>query len=1332
MGKSLAEMQIVLEASYDKLTSGLKGAGRELEQFASDGKRKIQTTDDAFTALLKGIKANEAQIKALGASMVAAGATMAAGIGVAVKQFADFESSIARAVGAAGGGAGDFKVFGDAAKNMARELGAGGVTAKGAADALFSIASAGLKGADAVNVLRPALTLAAATQSDMAQTTEAVIATLTQFGLATTETSRVTNVFAAANQQSLGSVTGFMEAMKQAGPTANMMGKSLEEAAAAAAILFNSGLKAEQVGTGLRNVMLKLLDPSKEATDALAAYGVTIADIDPRTKSLAQIVDVFRQKQIDATAITKVFGLENAVAFEALRKTGGDALTEMQRKLTGTSAATEQLRVQMETGSGALKNMRTQAELVGIEMGERFLEKLKPAISGVADWTKAISQADGATKDFVAVLGVVGAAGSLIGGMTLLGIATIPRVIDGLKLLYLAALPISAGFVAIAAAIVAASEAWRIWHSLTATGAARAEVLKSREQEIQQRLSAYDARFGGDRDLARRRTFGQVTTLEKELAAIAAERAAQPRGYNSDLLTFERASMDDFGVVGGTPTPKPSAGAGAPAAGNAADLNREIEAIVKKFSQAGLSELEQKLQAVRLAMSGASAELIAWAETMVIATDHAERLTKAAAEQAQGFAAYEEAASQRDHLADQLLAEANAHAALERAELAHAQSTTEVSAASKQLNADVSGLSREWQNAQAGLNKVGREGDLAREAFIRFGAAVEHLTDEQRVQLERYVDLKRAMELHVETSRLVARGYTQEQAAAVAASERAVRERQKQRIADGDYFGFVQGQFALIALQGPTVWEGLTSVVQSAAQHMTSAMSDFLFNFITGTATAAETFVNFGKAMLRTITDFLAQQAVKTFLSFLFGGSGGFEVKHTGGLVGSAATMLSGGGGGLLGGNTVATLLEKGEAVFSKETWASVKDFFGLGDGPSGFQQFKDLMAGGGSGIVDSVGSWISANPGLAAGGGAAVIGAALQMSGNADAARAGQLLTGLSPIIGGAVQLGPQMLAGITGGASTALAGFGAEGAAMAMLATEATAAGAAGAGTAGAGLAGMGAAAGAGLAMAWVMLPSIIGPLLSGRKGEKFDLLENEGLHRLGASIASGATPSIEKIREAIAQGTLTDVLATDWLSLRAAVANTGAGGPLSLLANWMDGGTRIEPVSDPLAKLLNPQNIPNWNPLQSGHVDSSGNFRTLQEDIAAAVQLQALHERLRAEHEAFGLPGPWMAPGSFDIPGFKTGLDRVPGPSGEPWGPVMLHAGERVLTEAQADAQDRGAARGPRVHVAATFTVVDPDRLSRETRRRWAKELAGDVDAELAQLGRRRTSSGSPGRG
>jgi TP901 family phage tail tape measure protein len=463
----------------------------------------------------------EASLKTLGLTAATVGATLTLVARQAVSDFEKFETSIARAVGAAGGGKADMDAFAKAAKDLATELGRGGVTAQGTADALYAIAQAGYKGQQALDVLRPSIVLAAAAQQDFGRTSEGVIAVMQQFGLRTNEAARVANVLAAANQNALGSVTLFTEGLRIVGPTAAEMGESLETVSGALAILLNTGMDASTAGTSLRQMFLQLASPTNEAREALGAYGIKLRDVNPATKSFAEIVDLLAKKQVDAGTAAKVFGDRTATAYMILAKAGKQGMDDMQRALTGTNSAWDQFQVQISRSTGTLSEMRSALERVSIELGERLVKSIQGPVSTLTDLIKSFNELPEPVKQGAAQLLAFSIAVAAIATAAAGVIAIAPQLVIALRSIASAT---PAGLVA-TLGLMAALEAMKQFNDATAEGGDRLVVLRQRAEELEKVIAAAEAKpkrgFGLFQPSAEiDRMKGQLASVREEIAKL--------------------------------------------------------------------------------------------------------------------------------------------------------------------------------------------------------------------------------------------------------------------------------------------------------------------------------------------------------------------------------------------------------------------------------------------------------------------------------------------------------------------------------------------------------------------------------------------------------------------------------------------------------------------------------------------------------------------------------------------------------------------------------------------------------------------------------------------
>lgn len=568
------------------------------------------------------------------------------------------------------------------------------------------------------------------------------------------------------------------------------------------------------------------------------------------------------------------------------------------------------------------------------------------------------------------------------------------------------------------------------------------------------------------------------------------------------------------------------------------------------------------------------------------------------------------------------------------------------------------------QTAAFGL--TGRAADLVTTSYRLYERGLGDLNVTERNHVERMVDSQREGRRLAEVSALITRGYTVEQATSLQAAISQVNDRQRERVAAGDYFGFLGGAFELSVMQSTTWAEGLTQVASETFGNLKSFASDFLFDFVTGTLDAGKAFENFGKQLLRTITDFVAQQAVKAFLSFLFGGTG----FSTGGLVGGAGAA---GGGSLiagLGGTTINSLISSSGSASGASATDVIPALLSKGEAVLSSETVQKMLAGDFSGLIDTV-----------AGAGASVSSAAQQALANAT--------TNFTLAGGGA----KGVEAALTGFSATELntiisAQQGAE-FATANLGTT----GSAGAISSGGLESGIGQSAGtlSGLLSAFnlvlmrvnddrdeaaraqnmlglinfvapglgtfLQLPGIIGGLIG--KGGIFgaparrpdaDLLDMIGINKLGESIAAGRTPTLAAIQTAPSFDALAQVLGTDPATLTA-LAQGQAGSGYDLTANilttpdWQTGGgtLKIQPVADPFAALLNPDNMPNYNPL-------GANSPIPDMSMGDWLRWRALNPMTWDPESPSYVRPPWQEVASFAaggvVPGGSPYIDRIPG--------------------------------------------------------------------------------------
>jgi TP901 family phage tail tape measure protein len=335
-----------------------------------------------ISGLSKGLQTAQTRLTKLSNSLTSIGTSLTMKVTMplvlfakqALQTSATFEQSMANAASVSGATGEDLEKM----TALAREMGKTTVfSASEAADAMYYMASAGYKVEEMANAIEPILNLASATQSDLAFTTDTVIATLNQFQLDSSEAGRVSNVFASAIGNSQATLEKLGYSMSYVGPVANSLGWSLEDATGALSVLYNAGYDGSMAGTSLRQSLVALMNPSTSAKKIFEQLGIELTKLDPTTNKFSDIVNTLAQSGITTAQAMEVFGDRAGPGMMALLAQGGDAIAAMTESITGTNSATEMAAKQVDTMQGSAKLMKSMMEEIAISIGDVLIPILR-------------------------------------------------------------------------------------------------------------------------------------------------------------------------------------------------------------------------------------------------------------------------------------------------------------------------------------------------------------------------------------------------------------------------------------------------------------------------------------------------------------------------------------------------------------------------------------------------------------------------------------------------------------------------------------------------------------------------------------------------------------------------------------------------------------------------------------------------------------------------------------------------------------------------------------------------------------------------------------------
>ncbi|MEK3821365.1 phage tail tape measure protein [Cytobacillus sp. FSL W8-0315] len=371
----------------------------------------------------------EEMLSTIQKASLAIGGAIVAGVGVSVKQAADFEFQMTRVKAISGATEEEFQSLNE----TALELGAS--TSKSASEVAIAFEDMAAKGFNANQIIEamPGVIAAAeASGSDLALTADVVASALNGFQMEAAEASKVADILATAANISAASVDDMGYAFKYVGPVANSLGLNIEEVSAAIGIMTNAGLDGSNAGTALRAALLALNNPAKEQEKMMKNLGFSMQDSNGEAKSLAEIFGDLAESTKDMTqaekvaTVAKLVGTEASAGMLAVMDGGVNQLNEFTKSLQNSAGASKEAAdIMKDNLRGAVDELTGAFETLSINVGNEFLPMLTDVTQKGAEVLSAIGEMDtSAVKTGVAFAGTASAIALVISTVGKLAIAT--------------------------------------------------------------------------------------------------------------------------------------------------------------------------------------------------------------------------------------------------------------------------------------------------------------------------------------------------------------------------------------------------------------------------------------------------------------------------------------------------------------------------------------------------------------------------------------------------------------------------------------------------------------------------------------------------------------------------------------------------------------------------------------------------------------------------------------------------------------------------------------------------------------------------------------------
>jgi len=295
--------------------------------------------------------------------------------GASVKMALDFDKSMTKIKTLVGVASDEVDAMGGAVKRLAVDT---GVNANDAADALFFITSAGLRGADAMKVLEAATKASAIGLGEVKTVADAVTSAVNAYGQENLSAESATDILTAAVREGKLEADSLAQSMGKVLPVSSQLGVGFEEVGAALAAMSRTGTDAAMATTSLRGILSALLNPSSQANEELENFGLSAQGLREQLKEqgllsvLKTLTDRFGDNQ---EAAGKVFGNVRALT----------GVLDLMGNNVGT---TEQIFASMTDTTGTLNTAFTELE---DELSFKFKKSLEAVRTSFTELGKTLA-----------------------------------------------------------------------------------------------------------------------------------------------------------------------------------------------------------------------------------------------------------------------------------------------------------------------------------------------------------------------------------------------------------------------------------------------------------------------------------------------------------------------------------------------------------------------------------------------------------------------------------------------------------------------------------------------------------------------------------------------------------------------------------------------------------------------------------------------------------------------------------------------------------------------------------------------------------------------------
>jgi len=369
------------EQQYKKNENAIKGqskALRETKKAMLDANNATKKGTSLQNSMFMGVVKGAAAFSIL----ITAFRRVSSALTTMIGTFTEFEFVMAKVKAVSGATPEEFEKLTKAAEDLGRST---FFTASEVANLQLNLSKLGFTTDEILEATQATINLSIATGSDLARAATVAGNAIRGFQLDASEAGRVVDVMAVAFTSSALDIEKWQTSMTKVAPIAAMAGFSIEETTAIMAKLSDTGIEASIAGTSLRNIFLKMQDPTSELTRKV---GHTISSLDGMLK-------VFKDMQDEGTDLADVLtfmDVRQVAAFGTMLE-GADDIQDLVEELEKADGAGQRMADTVgDTLQGSILKVKSAFQGLSISIVKNFGGALKETLKNLAKWLNELAK----------------------------------------------------------------------------------------------------------------------------------------------------------------------------------------------------------------------------------------------------------------------------------------------------------------------------------------------------------------------------------------------------------------------------------------------------------------------------------------------------------------------------------------------------------------------------------------------------------------------------------------------------------------------------------------------------------------------------------------------------------------------------------------------------------------------------------------------------------------------------------------------------------------------------------------------------------------------------